>query len=92
MKKMIFVLVSFLIVVPFYSLQAGGEQPTHVITMDTHYYKDGPQQARPPDGTFKKGEKVTLIRSSGSYALVKSAGGIEAYVASASLSSLETIK
>jgi len=86
MKKMVFVLVAFLIFAPFYSLQAGGEQPTHIITMDTKYYKDGPQQARPPDGTFKKGEKVTLIRSSGSYALVKSENGIEAYVATASLS------
>lgn len=55
---------------------------THEITDSAEYYKDGPQQARPPDGTFKPGTKVTLVRRAGSYWLVRSERGIVAYVAS----------
>ena len=53
---------------------------THTITIDTEYYTDGPQQARPPDGTMKAGTKVTLVQEAGSYCRVKSEDGIEGYV------------
>ena len=58
---------------------------THTITIDTEYYTDGPQQARPPDGTMKAGTKVTLVEEAGSYCRVKSEDEIEGYVAVESL-------
>jgi uncharacterized protein YgiM (DUF1202 family) len=36
----------------------------------------------PPDGTFKAGTKVALVRAAGSYSLVTSAAGVEAWVTS----------
>ena len=68
---------------------ASNAAPTHVVTADTVYYMSGPQQARPPEGTFKAGTKVALAESAGSYSLVRSAGGIRAYVSTASLKALE---
>ena len=53
----------------------------HVIYAETEYYTTGPQQGRPPDGTFSAGTKVSVVEESGSYVLVKSDGGVEAYVA-----------
>ena len=53
---------------------------THMITTDTEYYTDGPQQARPPDGTMKAGTKVNVVEGAGSYSRVKSEDGIEGYV------------
>jgi hypothetical protein len=43
---------------------------THRISADTEYYRDGPQQARPPDGTLAAGTTVRLVRDAGSYSLV----------------------
>lgn len=56
-------------------------KPTHVVQRDAEYYLTGPQQARPPDGTLPAGSRVTLLRDAGSYCLVRSAEGVEAYVA-----------
>ncbi len=69
---------------------------THVITAETAYYTGGPQQGRPPDGNFLVGTKVNLAKgddgsdapTTGSYTLVRSEDGIEAYV---STDALETI-
>jgi uncharacterized protein YgiM (DUF1202 family) len=58
---------------------------THVIINDTVYYMSGPQQARPPEGRFKVGTKVTLIRKAGSYSLVRSEDGREGYITTDSL-------
>ena len=54
---------------------------THVITVETEYYTTGPQQSRPPDGEFPAGTKVNIVEEAGSYVLVQSAGGVQAYVA-----------
>lgn len=61
---------------------------THVITEETVYYLNGPQQAMPPQGKFSKGTRVTLVRDSGSYAVVTSESGITAYVSTAALKRL----
>ncbi len=50
-----------------------------------YYYLGGPQQARPPEGQFKPGTRVTLVRKNGSYSVVKSETGITAHVATAAL-------
>ena len=77
------------------AMQAEGEPaasnaaPTHVVTADTVYYMSGPQQARPPEGKFKAGTKVTLVENAGSYSVVRSADGIQAYVSAASLEAIE---
>ncbi len=50
-----------------------------------HYYLGGPQQARPPEGKFKSGTRVRLVRAAGSYSVVQSETGITAHVATAAL-------
>jgi hypothetical protein len=65
---------------------------THVVHADSVYYTDGPQQSRPPDGTFKAGTKVKLVREAGSYSLVESAGGVAAYVSTGSLAPIAPAK
>jgi hypothetical protein len=62
-----------------------GSSHTHVIIGETDYYKGGPQQSSPPDGQFAKGTKVTLIRRAGSYSLVRSENGVQAYVSTGSI-------
>ncbi|HJN09530.1 MAG TPA: serpin family protein [Pirellulaceae bacterium] len=54
---------------------------THVITTETEYYTTGPQQGRPPDGKLSAGTKVNVVKEAGSYTLVRSEDGVEAYVA-----------
>lgn len=39
----------------------------YAVKRETVYYKHGPQQASPPDGTLKPGTKVKLLRDEGSY-------------------------
>lgn len=64
---------------------------THVIESDAEYYKVGPQQAQPPDGTFKSGTKITVVEESGSYSLVRSADGTEGYVASGAIRKIDKL-
>ena len=66
---------------------------THIIqTAGEQYYLNGPQQARPPDGTFPKGTRVRMIRNAGSYSIVQSESGVTAYVTSTCLKALSTKK
>jgi hypothetical protein len=58
---------------------------THTITANTEYYLDGPQQARPPDGTLPAGTTVRLVREAGSYSLVETPDHLQLYVATDSL-------
>lgn len=62
---------------------------THVVGADTAYYRDGPQQARPADGTLVAGTKVRLVSESGSYSLVETPDRLRVYVASDSLKALK---
>lgn len=59
---------------------------SHVVKFPTEYYIGGPQQARPPDGTFNAGTEVNVLEDAGSYLLVESKDGIKAFV---SISALE---
>ena len=63
---------------------------THEITgpFGSAYYLDGPQQARPPEGKFKSGTRVRLIRNAGSYSVVQSETGITAHVSTAALKTI----
>jgi hypothetical protein len=61
--------------------ESSGSEFSHVITAETEYYTTGPQQGRPPDGKLPAGTKVSIVEESGSFVLVKSEGGVEAYVA-----------
>ena len=60
---------------------------THEIdgTFGATYYLGGPQQARPPEGRFKPGTRVRLVRNAGSYCVVQSETGITAHVATSAL-------
>lgn len=57
----------------------------HVLSEAAEYYLTSPAQMTPADGTFPAGTKVTVVRDAGSYTLVRSADGIEAYVASGAI-------
>ena len=63
--------------------------PLFVAFPDTVYYLTGPQQARPPDGSFKMGTRVALVLDEGSYSLVTSESGVIAYVSSGVLRLIE---
>jgi hypothetical protein len=65
-----------------------GATYTHTVTVDTEYYRDGPQQARPADGTLAAGAMVRLVSEAGSYSLVETSDRIRVYVASDSLQPL----
>jgi len=60
----------------------------HVLAADTEYYIDGPQQARPPDGTLKAGVKVRVIEEAGSYCRVQSEDGTLVFISADAISSL----
>jgi hypothetical protein len=74
------------------ALLSAGCQPaggaTHTVAGDTPFYLDGPQQARPADGTLAAGARVTLVSVAGSYAQVVMPDGRRAYVAADSLKPL----
>jgi hypothetical protein len=61
---------------------------THSVVLETPFYLDGPQQARPADGTLPSGARVTLVSAAGSYAQVVLPDGRRAYVAADSLKPL----
>ncbi|MCO6425097.1 hypothetical protein [Sinorhizobium meliloti] len=62
------------------------EEFTHRCRTDTPYYTTGPQQGRPPDGTFTRGTHVALLGPKiGGYPQVRSATGVTAYVDEADL-------
>ena len=64
---------------------------SHVIVAETEYYTTGPQQGRPPDGKFPAGTNVSIVEEAGSYVLVRSESGVEAYVAADAVKPQENI-
>tara|TARA_B100000959_G_scaffold277462_1_gene334057 strand:- start:247 stop:1023 length:777 start_codon:yes stop_codon:yes gene_type:complete len=64
---------------------------THEISgpFATVYYLGGPQQARPPEGRFKPGTRVRVVRNVGSYCIVESENGITAHVSTGALKPLK---
>ena len=61
--------------------ESSGSEFSHVIAAETEYYTTGPQQGRPPDGKYPAGTNVSIVEDAGSYVLVRSERGVEAYVA-----------
>lgn len=62
---------------------------SHVIAAEVEYYTTGPQQGRPPDGKFPPGTKINIVREAGSYLLVQSQDGVEAYVSTDAIKETE---
>ncbi|MGB6043155.1 MAG: divalent metal cation transporter [Pirellulales bacterium] len=54
---------------------------THVVTSESVYYSDGPQQGRPPDGKFVAGTSVKKLNEESGYWLVEDENGTKGYVA-----------
>lgn len=61
------------------------DNATHVVVSETSYYTSGPQQGRPADGKFPVKTRVKLLKQAGSYALVRSTDGVQAFVATSAL-------
>ena len=54
---------------------------THRVTSRTQYYETGPQQGRPPEGSFDPGTEVVLLSdSSGSYVMVEAKDGRKGWI------------
>jgi hypothetical protein len=69
-------------VAPYASASRPAETFSYPLIRDVEYYTSGPQQGRPPDGTLSAGTKVNVLRRTGSYSLVRTAEGVEGYIAS----------
>jgi len=61
---------------------------TFVLATGTVYYAGDPQRGHKPDGTFRRGTKVSLVHRAGNFSVVRSEDGIEAYVATHTLEPL----
>lgn len=57
-----------------------------VVRQEADFYKSGPQQGAPPDGTLPAGTAVKVLRQTGGYWLVESQAGVTGYVDSQSIS------
>lgn len=62
---------------------------THVVTEETSFYENSPQQGYSADGTLKAGEKVKLKKNNSNYPEVELKNGKTVFVAAASLKSIE---
>lgn len=58
---------------------------THVTIESVSLYRDGPQQARPPETTLPAGTQVRVIETAGSYSRVELADGSAGYVITSGL-------
>ena len=65
-------------------LAAEAEYPVQIGTA-TPYYTGGPQQGRPPEGQLWPGTPVKVLQDAGSYSLIRTADGIEAYIETAAI-------
>jgi hypothetical protein len=63
-------------------------QTTFVLSTGTVYYAGDPQHGHKPDGTFRRGTKVSLVHRAGNYSVVRSEDGVEGYVATHTLEPL----
>jgi len=91
-RKQLWLAVSVLALIMLVGLAAAGcgsPGATHRVTVDTQYYRNGPQQARPADGTLAAGTTVRLVSESGSYSLVETPDRLQVYVASDSIQPLK---
>jgi len=63
--------------------QAAGAVPAQIyeLATGTVYYGGDPQYGHKPDGTLRRGTKVSLVRRAGNYSVVRIEDGSEAYVA-----------
>jgi hypothetical protein len=82
-------ILGLILAVGLSAVGCGGAPYTHTVTVDTEYYRDGPQQSRPPDGTLAAGALVRMVSESGSYSLVETSDRLRVYVASDSLQPLK---
>ncbi len=53
---------------------------SHIITADTPYYNDGPEQLDPPQGDVAKGTWCLVIGERGTYYHILTGDGVNAYV------------
>ena len=71
------------------SSRQGQEHVAYKVVEDAPYYADGPQQARPPDGTIAKGTQVKILMDSGSYVLIETTEGLRVYVPRSALKKVQ---
>lgn len=59
----------------------GDDRPFNaMITRDTPFFLDGPDQQTPPNGTFRRGTRVRLLSRHGSHVKVEAIGGTTGFV------------
>jgi hypothetical protein len=55
------------------------------LTTDSDFYRDSPQQARPPDGTLAAGTTVVVLQWAGSYTQVRTEDGDVGFIETGSI-------
>jgi len=64
----------------------GNDRPYNaMITRDTHFYIDGPDQQTPANGTFKRGTRVQILSRHGNMVKVQAIGSLRGYVSAAAV-------
>ncbi|MEM1058885.1 MAG: SH3 domain-containing protein [Verrucomicrobiota bacterium] len=59
----------------------GSDRPYNaMITKDTPFLLDGPNQQTPPNGTFRRGTRVRILDRQGAMVQVEAIGGLTGYV------------
>jgi hypothetical protein len=69
---------------------ASGPTSGYVIVQDTPYFKNGPAQPMPADGTLRGGTYVIVGKKIGSYTLVHTADGVAGYVKTSDIAAVPT--
>lgn len=64
-------------------------RPTHRVVRKESFYRDGPQQARPPDGSLSIGDEVQHLADAGSYVRIRLRDGTEASVPVGSIAPIQ---
>ena len=82
-------LVALWFAAPWQQLDVLLDPADATIRSSAEYYLAGPQQGRPPDGTLRENTRVTVLSGTGSYHRVRTAEGLEAFVAAAAVQSPE---
>ncbi|MEE2756883.1 MAG: hypothetical protein VYA30_09485 [Myxococcota bacterium] len=67
-------------------------EATHLVTEKTEFYLDGPQQARPADGTLPAKTRVRNLANHGSYCFVETVAGRRMHISTNSVRALANEK
>ena len=75
--------------VPNLNQPSRADQNRYRVRYSVHYYVDGPQQSRPPDGSLGASDVVEMLDAETTYAKVRLSNGLTVFVESRALSAID---